>query len=229
VCGEGSYYRLERFKYIKIMKCVIVCNGYGIKKELIEEYKDEGTYLICADGGANHLIKLGILPDILIGDFDSISEDVLKFYRAEGVDVIPFPPEKDYTDSELAVNIAISKGFKDIVILGGIGSRMDHTLANINLLKKLHESGCKGTIADENNKIQLISSHTNLRKINGYKVTLLALTPKVEGITTNGLYYPLNNYTLMQGSTRGVSNEFLGNEATVSISSGLLLVIMAKD
>lgn len=212
-----------------MMNCIIICNGNNITKELIEEYSTEDTFLICADGGANQLRKLGILPDILIGDFDSVSEDILKSYESEGVEIMPFPPEKDFTDSELAVEIAISKGFKEIIILGGIGSRMDHTLANINLLKKIYESGCKGIIADENNKIQLISSNINLRRIDGYKVTLLALTPKVEGITTRGLYYPLDNFTLVQGSTRGVSNEFLGDEASVSISSGLLLVILARD
>lgn len=211
------------------MKCIIVCNGYDISKEVLEVYKTKGTYIICADGGANSLRKLGILPDILIGDFDSISPDILNFYRTEGIEIIPFPPEKDFTDSELAVEIAISKGFKNIIILGGIGSRMDHTIANVFMLKKMYEAGCKGIIADDNNRIQLISSHIVLKRLSGYKVTLIALTPEVEGITTSGLYYPLSNFTLVQGSTRGVSNEFVNDEASVSISSGLLLVIMSKD
>jgi thiamine pyrophosphokinase len=211
------------------MKCVIVCNGYGINKELIAEYLDEETYLICADGGANHLEKLGIAPDILIGDFDSISDKVLAGYKAKGIEVIPFPPEKDYTDSELAVETALSKGFKKITILGGIGTRMDHTLANINLLKKILEAGCEGIIADENNVIRITSSNIKLKRKSGYKVTLLALTPEVQGVTTKDLYYPLKNFTLVQGSTRGVSNEFISEEAAVSIESGLLLVIMARD
>lgn len=211
------------------MKCVIVCNGYGLNKELIDEYLNEDTYLICADGGANHLEKLGISPDILIGDFDSISAKVLDAYKAKGIEVIPFPPEKDYTDSELAIETALSKGFKKITILGGIGSRMDHTLANINLLKTILEEGCEGVIVDENNIVRVTSSDIRLKRKEGYKVTLLALSPEVQGVTTKDLYYPLKDFTLVQGSTRGVSNEFISEEAYVSIKSGLLLVIMARD
>jgi len=211
------------------MKCIIVCNGYSVTKELIEEYLTEDTFLICADGGANHLKKLGVIPDILIGDFDSISVETIEFYQNKNIEIINFPPEKDYTDSELAVETAISKGFKDIIILGGIGSRMDHTIANVFLLKMIHEAGCKGALIDENNIIQLLSKSISINKQNGYKLTLIPLTPTVEGITTNGLYYPLDNFTLKQGSTRGVSNEFLEDKASVSIKNGLLLVIISKD
>lgn len=211
------------------MKCVIVCNGYGLNRELIDKYLNDDTYLICADGGANHLEKLGISPDILIGDFDSISDSILEDYKTKGIEVVPFPPEKDYTDSELAVETAINKGFKEITILGGIGSRMDHTLANINLLKKILEAGCEGVIADMNNIIRITSSSISLKRMEGYKVTLLALSPDVKGVTTRNLYYPLEDFTLVQGSTRGVSNEFTSEDASVSIKSGLLLVMMSRD
>lgn len=211
------------------MKCIIVCNGWSITKELVDKYINKETFLICADGGANNLKKFGILPDLLIGDFDSISQEALDFYSKKNIEIMNFPPEKDYTDSELSVETAISKGFTDIIILGGIGSRMDHTIANVFLLKTIHEAGCHGTLIDNNNIIQLISSDITLERHDGYKVTLLPLTPEVEGITTKGLYYPLENYTLRQGSTRGVSNEFLDEEASVSIQSGLLLVMMSRD
>lgn len=211
------------------MKCVVVCNGWSITKELVDKYICRDTFLICADGGANSLKKFGILPDILLGDFDSISEDALKFYNDKQIKIMNFPPEKDYTDSELSVETAISKGFKDIIILGGIGSRMDHTIANVFLLKMILEAGCHGTLVDENNIVQLISSDISLERQAGYKVTLLPLTPTVEGITTKGLYYPLENYTMRQGSTRGVSNEFLDEEASVSIKNGLLLVMLSRD
>jgi thiamine pyrophosphokinase len=211
------------------MECIVVCNGWSITKELVDKYINKDTYIICADGGANHLKKFGILPDILLGDFDSISDEALEFYNNKKIEILNFPPEKDYTDSELSVETAISKGFKDIIVLGGIGSRMDHTIANVFLLKMIHEAGCKGRLIDDNNIIQLTSSDITLEKHEGYKVTLLPMTPTVEGITTKGLYYPLDNYTMRQGSTRGVSNEFLEEEAYVSIKSGLLLVMMSRD
>lgn len=211
------------------MKCIVICNGNSISEELLEEYRDKNTFLICADGGADKLRELKTVPDILIGDFDSISEETMNLYRKNGVEILNFPPEKDYTDSELAVETAVNRGFKEIVILGGIGSRMDHTFANIQLLKKIYDCGCKGIIADENNRIQLISDNISLENPGGYRVTLLPLTPSVEGITTKGLYYPLENFTMVQGSTRGVSNEFIGEKASVNITGGLLLVFLSRD
>ena len=211
------------------MTGVIVSGGNVKDYSYIKKYFDNADMVVCADSGAGHLKKLGIIPDILLGDFDSIcSKDYEDFIKA-GVQILKFPLEKDMTDTELAVKLAVERGCKKIIILGGLGTRMDHSLANIFLLKKLLDIGIEGIIADEHNEIVLINGRIKLEKENGITISLIPLADKAVGVTTKGLYYPLDNKTIQLGSSWGVSNEFTDDSAEVSLTEGLLLVMKTKD
>lgn len=211
------------------MYALIVCNGSIIDYSYHRKFFDEADFIVCADGGALHLQKLGIKPDVLLGDFDSIEERYLEYYREQKVTILKYPKEKNMTDTELAVDTAIERGYKDIVIIGGTGTRLDHTLSNIFLLRQMLDRGVRGRIVNEYNEIFLIDDCTEVKAEEGYYLTLLPLTSKVEGITTKGLYYPLKGETIEMGSTRGVSNCFVSQEAQISITSGVLMVIKTRD
>lgn len=211
------------------MKGVVICGGAIKEYARLGKYLDNAGIIICADGGAIHLDGLNVVPDILVGDFDSIPANKLDELTQKGVETIRFPVEKDMTDSELAVEIAVKKGCSSVVILGGLGSRLDHSMANVFLLKKLLDEGIDGVIADEHNEARIIDKSIVLEKEECYKVTLLPVTDKVLGVFTEGLSYPLADATMKLGSSWGVSNEFSGEKACVTIGAGLLLVIKSRD
>lgn len=187
-------------------------------------------YIIGVDKGADYLYEASLRPNLILGDFDSADHRVIeRFSHDVHVEVRRFAVEKDETDTHLAILEAIHRGSSHIDIFGGIGSRMDHTLANIHILKIPLEKGVTCRIVNENNMISLIDTSIHL-KINDYKyLSLIPLTDTVTGITTKGLKYELNGYTMKQGISIGISNEFLKNEATVSIDKGLLIIIRSRD
>jgi thiamine pyrophosphokinase len=211
------------------MTAIIICSGSIKDCFYYEKYFKRAKFVICVDGGAKYLRKLGIVPNVLIGDLDSISNEDLAYFKDMNVEIMKYPSQKDMTDAEIAVDYAVDKGFKEIVVIGGIGTRFDHTLANIFLLKKLLDKGIKGILANEKNEITLIKDRIKIEKEEDVKVSLLPLTGIVEGITTKGLYYPLNCEDIEIGSSRGVSNEFKDEIAEVSIKSGILIVIKSKE
>lgn len=210
------------------MKTVIICSGE------IKNYKDmeavvrSADLIICADGGAIHAMNMGITPNILLGDFDSIDEDVLNYYNSDKIEKIQYPAVKDMTDSEIAVDLAIAKGSEEVIIIGGGGLRMDHFLGNVFLLKKFLDIDIKASIVDEKNEIILINKHCKIQKINNRKLSLVPISQSVNGIVTKGLQYELLGENLLFGSTRGISNEFCDDEAEIEIQNGLLLVISSE-
>jgi thiamine pyrophosphokinase len=218
---------MEKFDLEKI--AVIVCNGSISDYTYYHKYFIKAEFIISVDGGATHLRKLGITPDVLLGDFDSIIKEDYEYYKNIPVEIIQFPPEKDMTDTELAVEFAMNKGYNTFVFIGALGSRYDHSMANIFILKKLLDKGIKGVIVNETNEIILIRDKIKINKEEGIKVTLLPLSETVEGVTTKGLYYPLLDAVLEMCSTWGVSNEFVADIAEISLRKGLLLVIKSRD
>lgn len=211
------------------MTAIIVCNGSIEDYTFYKTYFEKAELVICVDGGAAHIRNFGIKPDVLMGDFDSISLEDYEYFSGTGVEIFKFPVEKDMTDTELAVEYAIDRGFQSIVIIGGLGTRFDHSLSNIFLLKRMLDKGVHGTVVNEYNLISLVNRSIQLQREKGTKVTLLPFTEKVVGVTTKGLYYPLDNATIDIGSTWGVSNEFISETAEVTLREGLLLVIKARD
>ena len=211
------------------MTGVIICGGSIRDYDYIGRYLEGADLVIAVDSGAAHIEGLKAVPDLLTGDFDSISQADYDSLTASGIETLRFPVEKDKTDSELAAELALERGCSTVVLLGALGTRLDHSLSNIYLLKKLLERGARGIVADEHNEVYLTDSSITLGMEAGTKLSLLPLSGRVKGVTTHGLHYPLKDATLEIGSSWGVSNEFVNETATVTITDGLLLVIKSRD
>ena len=211
------------------MTGVIVCGGRIEDYSRMKSYFENAGLVISADSGARHCRKFQVVPDLLVGDFDSVSEADYAEMAALGVEIARFPAEKDMTDSELAVDTAVKRGCKRIILLGVLGERQDHSLSNLFLLKMLLDRGVEGIVADEHNEIRLIDKSIVLEREEGVYITLLPLAGNAEGVSTQGLYYPLDNATLEIGSSRGVSNQFSAEKARVDVRKGYLLVMKTRD
>ncbi|MBO4898224.1 MAG: thiamine diphosphokinase [Clostridia bacterium] len=202
------------------MRAIIICGGEVYDAAAINIKEDD--FVICADAGARHLKSLNITPDVLIGDFDTLKD------YPEGIKRIEFPPEKDETDTSLAVDYAISKGYDEILVLGALGGRADHSLANVFLLKHILEKNAKGELFDGKNRVFLTDKDFTVSE-HGVYVSLFPLFSDIEGLTIRGMKYPLDDYKLPQGSSLCVSNEVTDREAYISFKSGLLLVMICRD
>ena len=190
-------------------KAVIISAGsiadYGYTKGFIE--KDD--FVICADGGFAHAEKMGIVPDLTVGDFDSYKGTVTGEVRR-------FNPEKDYTDTHIAVTEALERGYREVVLLGATGTRLDHTLSNIGLLEYIALQGGTGHIINETNIITVINKSTAIKKDEGWHLSLIPIG-EVKGVTLKGLKYPLDNYDLKFCESLAVSNEFTDTDAVIEI------------
>ncbi|MDO4555270.1 MAG: thiamine diphosphokinase [Lachnospiraceae bacterium] len=196
--------------------------------------EQEENRVITADKGLLYAKEAGICPDKIIGDFDSLPADILKEYEKLDIPIRRYPPEKDYTDTHLALMWAVEEKADKVTIIGGTGSRFDHSFANIGLLSYLLNQGIEGEIIDPNNRIFMMDKeHTGEKTITREKkeeyVSLIPYTQEVTGITLTGFYYPLKNETLEIGISRGISNQLLKEEGTIAVESGILMVIISND
>ena len=173
--------------------------------------------------------KFNRLPTVLVGDFDSILEQDFNFYKDKGVEIRRFPREKDITDGEIAVDVAIEKGCRSMIIIGAIGVRFDHTMGNIMMLKKMLDIGIDVKIVDEHNEVMLADKFISVKRSPRAKLSLAPFSDVVEGITTKGLYYPLSDATFRLHEDIGTSNEFVAETAEVTVKKGLLLVMKSWD
>lgn len=211
------------------MRCVIIINGeisdYGFCANLIES----NDYIIAVDGGARHLRKLNVLPNILIGDFDSISS--LENYRQLYPKCIieKYDARKDFTDFELAINKVLALGYKEVIILGAIGERIDHLFANVFLLDKLNAHNVKARIVNFKNIIQLVNDGIDVKGAEGSLVSLIPVTPYIIVKETVGLEYPLKDHRIDFAQSLGISNVIVHKEASITLSLGKALVIQSRD
>lgn len=181
--------------------------------------------IICCDGGARNFQYLGIKPDVVIGDMDSIDPVQLESYSAQGIKIIKYSVNKDFTDTELALDYALNLNPDEIFIVGALGGRVDHTLANVFLLCRGQEKGINTYLVDEYGEAFVLDKKAVFKNEIGKTVSLLALSPRVTGITLKGFLYPLEKGTLKMGETRGVSNIVHQDRASISVRSGKLLVV----
>ncbi len=175
-----------------------------------------------------HCKRLNITPHVLVGDLDSIPENLVTEFENAGTEVNRFPQRKDFTDLELALIYAQNKGCLEILILGALGNRWDQTLANLLLPAKSDFSNIQIKLVDGAQEIQLLRAGEILTLYGkpGDTVSLVPLLGDADMIHTRGLEYPLNAENLVFGSTRGISNVLLGTTATVSLGAGLLVIVM---
>lgn len=182
--------------------------------------------IICADGGLRAARALRIVPHVVIGDFDSAGAGALAWARRRGARVIAHPRNKDKTDTQLAVEYALDAGAQELDLLGVLGGRWDHALANVGLLVHAAIRGRRARILHARTEFFLATARTVVAGHAGDLVSLIPLSGTVAGITTRGLKYPLANARLRMDSTRGVSNEIIAPPATVSVRRGWLLVVV---
>lgn len=215
------------------MKITIVTNGKidnlsWLKTKLIGNV-GEDNFVICADGASRYLMGINFVPDLLLGDLDSIEEEAKLWMEERAVPLKKFPARKNETDTEIALAYSVSKKPQEIEILGAFGSRMDHTLANIQLLEGFFYSNIPIRLTDEQNEIWLLEKYTKIVGRKGETISLLPLTEYVREVTLKGFEYPLENKQLLRGKTLGISNVLRDEEAEISFREGKLLAVIAKD
>lgn len=213
---------------------ILIVSGGKVEEEVLRELINTYTYskVIGVDKGIEALDLLGINPDILCGDFDTVNGIIFNKYKGKEECIIKeFPPMKDFTDTHLAVDIAIEEGATVIDICGGTGSRIDHLLGNLGVVAYALSKGVKVYMWDGNNRIQMIDKGIVLEKNEcfGKYVSLIPYGGEVSGVTLKGFKYPLNGATLRQEESIGVSNEIVEVSATVEFSSGRIVVIESRD
>lgn len=212
------------------MKIVIVSGGKPPSYSLVTKELQDSSFLICADSGGNCLYKYNIIPDYLMGDFDSINEDAMSFFLKENkCNVERYPSDKDFTDTELVFNKALELGAKEIIFLGCTGTRIDHLMGNIGILIKCLDSNIKGCIKDDNNCIEITNKSVKIRENYGTTFSLQAYSNVVKNLTIKGAKYELVNYDLAVGDARTISNQFLYEEVEITFDEGVILIFYSKD
>ncbi|MBE7054066.1 MAG: thiamine diphosphokinase [Ruminococcaceae bacterium] len=211
------------------MRAVIITGGMIDDYNYYKNYFNEDDIVICADGGVKHLINLDLDASYFLGDFDSCNfEDVKNDSHLKNAQIIKFNSEKDETDTEIALNLALEKGVSNIVILGAIGTRIDHTLANIMLMKKALKHNVELKIVNEKNEIRLVDKSISLNPVKNAFLSVIALKTTTN-LTLKNVKYELNEFTLSTDTSLGISNEFTDKKAIISFDEGLLLVIISRD
>jgi thiamine pyrophosphokinase len=207
------------------MHAVIVA-GSSLSAHLDPDFFASADLLVSVDGGADALAATGLVPDLLIGDMDSITASTRAAVEAEGVEVVLLETAKDETDTEAALHLVVDRGANEITVYGALGGpRLDHLVGNLLLLSSPWLSDVGVRMVDGPHEVFLANRDVVFGGRAGDIVSLLPLTPKVEDVRTRGLLYPLAGESLFQSATRGVSNAMVSREARVSHGDGVLLVI----
>lgn len=216
------------------MNTLIITGGEIINSKDILKYCKEhiGPNIIAVDKGLEVLYQLGVIPNHVVGDFDSVDAEILKFYQNKTQVIFhKYNSEKDNTDTDIALQLAIQLNSSTITIMGALGKRMDHALSNIHILNYALEAKIPCQILDAYNKIYLVKNNVTLykNKIYGKYISLIPLTSTVEGLTLIGFKYLLKNDSLSIGKSLGVSNEIVEDVARIELKKGILIVIESRD
>lgn len=210
------------------MRAAIISSGSISDYESCKEKLKQADKIICADGGTRHAYNMGIMPDVIIGDLDSSADRYISYYDNLKVPIIKYSWDKDKTDTHICLEFALET-CDEVWLMGATGTRLDHTLANISILRIAVDKGKTACIIDANNEIYVIKDKIRLEGKSGDILSLLPLTTKVEGITLRGTYYPLQDAEMELGNPYGVSNKFEEDSIELTIKSGYLAVIKSKD
>lgn len=196
-------------------------------------------HVVCADSGLDAAYALHLPVDYIMGDFDSVSEEILQKYRngqvenAADAQFVQYPTAKDATDTEMVLNWILQQDPAEITILGATGGRLDHLLANIQVLMQPLAKQIPTWMIDGNNRIRLVDHTIELyrKDMYGKYISLIPLTEKVYPVTLQGFAYPLEEYTLAIGNSLGVSNEMAEgvDRAQISFQEGVLILIESRD
>jgi thiamine pyrophosphokinase len=208
------------------MKAFIYTGG-AIHPSYITEMPAEGDLILAADSGFSNARALGVMPQILLGDFDSLGDGV---EVPDGVEVIRVPAEKDDTDTQLAVRTALERGATELVIIGGLEGRLDHTLSSIAILEYLDKNHIHALMTSGKNRVRFLRNNSTLIARDKHRyLSLIAADPVVKGVTLEGCKYPLKKARLSRLFQFAVSNEITGNCAFLDVRRGGVWIIESVD
>lgn len=231
--GNASIQKHRRLEVEKRMRYLVVTGG-SIRLDFAKEYLEHQHFdkVIAVDLGLESVRALQLVPDLIIGDFDSVSREVLAEYEGmPGVKQRRLCPEKDLSDTQAAVETALMEGAAELVILGGTGTRLDHVLANIHILMKPLAHHVPAYLIDECNKIYLVGDRHEIARetCHGKYVSLFPITEKASGVSLQGLKYGLQDGVLTIGDSLGVSNELVEDVGVIHVRTGILIVVESRD
>jgi thiamine pyrophosphokinase len=216
----------------RLVRAIVIADGDVPARSILDAAWtgwDEGAgFIVAADGGALGATRLGLRPDLVVGDLDSLAPSEVERIRREGIEVEAWPVTKDASDAELALRAALARDPVAVTILGALGgSRFDHALANVWLLALPEAAGREAALLDGRTRVRLLTApgRLDLSGRPGDLVTLLAFGGDADGVTTEGLAYPLRDEPLAAGPSRGLSNVRSDRRAGVAVRAGRLLVI----
>ena len=230
--AEGTYifiYHPPPSEDFSLQRIVIFANGELPDLEKARSLLQTNDYIICADGGTRHALALDIQPDLIIGDMDSADKGQLQKLQEANVSLELFPHDKNETDLELAIHRAVEMNPRQIIIVAGLGGRLDQTLANIALLTDLRLADFDIRLDDGLEETFVCREHAQVHGKRGDLVSLIPWGGAVSEVQTTNLKWALQKETLYPDRTRGISNEMLGESASISIGSGLLLIVHRRE
>ncbi len=210
-------------------RVVVFANGALADPERVRSLFQPGDEIVCADGGSRYALALGLQPNAVIGDLDSITEADRAALQKAGTQIRQYPRDKNETDLELALRYARERGVSNILIIGALGDRLDHTLGNIAMLTDPAFAGLDVRLDDGLEEVLFCRGEARIDGSAGELVSLIPWGNAVHGVRTSGLKWPLNDETLFPDQTRGISNEMNGDSAYVHIASGLLLIVHRRQ
>ena len=210
-------------------KAVLFVNGCLAEPDRFRDWIGTDDYLVGVDGGAGHCLRMGRQPDVVIGDLDSLPAPVRQRLERAAVPFVRFPANKDKTDLDLALSYVADKGWRDAVLLGLWGGRLDQSVANLLLLVRYAET-IRLTLVTERETAHVLPAGAALRLTDraGATASVLPLTALAEGVSLTGMQYPLLNAQLRLGTSLGVSNVITEAEATVTLAQGCVLVVVSS-
>ena len=213
--------------------CVIISGGF-ISDAFAKTYigKINPVFLIGVDSGINFLYRNQMKPTHIVGDFDSADSKIIEYYKSQtNVPIRQFNPVKDASDTEIALRFALELGADEITLLGATGTRLDHVMANMQVLKIAHDAGVKACILDEYNRISLAKKEIVLKRETtfGDYFSIFPFGGGVEDVSIRGAKYPLEHYRLYPCDSRCVSNELTADQVTISFPQGMILLMETRD
>jgi len=210
------------------MRAVVFANGVIREIQLVTKLITEKDFIVSADGGLRYIRSLNLIPKLVVGDLDSINRDDIEFLNDNNIEILKFPMDKDQTDLEIALRELVNRDYKDILVIGALGGRIDQTLANLGLISSISNDDIRIEFDDGREHIMLIRNRLLLSGKKGDTVSLIPLCSPAEGITTKGLRYSLADGSLLTDKTRGISNVMMEEIAEINITSGTVLCIHTR-
>lgn len=207
-------------------KAIILLNGEESIPNSIHKMINPEDLVVCADGGANTALQMKIKPSIIVGDFDSLSQKNIEYFKQQGVPFLRFSKEKNETDAEIALRYIAKQKIRDVFIYGFLGKRSDHFLATLQLPLNQAFSSLTITFISDTQFFLYIRKRKVITAPPDSLITLLPTSRSVSAITTTGLKYPLINESLIYGRSRGVSNVFTHKKAIITVGRGIVLAIV---